>query len=146
MKFRVTSAVWEESGARIRRITTAAEDNLNSSLANRDFGSDLDQFTIVIVSFSDHPQENERWAKAHRKLATAKHPVTGDEIRYLSIAIPITPNCITGASDEELNRLVMRNVADQIGVRPPRLPKGLNYQALSTAVTMVIGLNKTRTM
>jgi len=49
----------------------------------------LDQLSIVIVSVSDDSQENEQWAKGHRKLATARHPVTGMEIRYLSVAVPI---------------------------------------------------------
>lgn len=65
--------------------------------------------------------------------------MTGKEIRYLSVAVPIAPTDIYASDDEELNRVVIKNIAAQLAARPPRLPKGLNYSALSNEVAALLG-------
>jgi hypothetical protein len=134
MRFRVTSVAGSEEGRRLGDITVAMEDRLAAVLGLLDFGSSIDQFTIVVVSVYDDPMENEEWCKAHRKLATIKNPITQTPMRLLSIAVPISPAEICTAEPDTLPKLVTNAVRRELAVRPKRLPKGLDFAQLSDAV------------
>ena len=98
----------------------------------------IDQFTMVLVSVYDDPNANEKWCQGHRKLASAKHPFTGESTRYLSVAVPVAPAEVVAATPSELQRLVAAAIERALAARPSRLPKGLDYAALRTAVGSVL--------
>lgn len=138
MRFRVTSVAGSEEGARLNEVTVKMEDQLNAELSALEFGSSIDQFTLVVVSVYDEPEQNEVWCKAHRKIATAKNPFTGEAVRYLSVAVPLPPKEVLAAAGASLNERVTASVQKVLATRPSRLPSGLNFKRLSTAVTSAL--------
>jgi hypothetical protein len=134
MRFRVTSVAGSDEGARLNAATVKLEDQLNAELGAQQFGSNLSQLTLVVVAVYDEPEQNEHWCKAHRKLATAKHPMTGEAMRYLSIAVPLVPKLVMAASDTTLEGLVARAAVRAVAIRPDRVPAGLDFTRLSRTV------------
>jgi len=139
MRFRVTSAAGSQEGAWLSDVTVNLEDQLNSELGTLEFGSGIGQFTMVVVSVYDEPEPNEEWCRAHRKLATAKNPLTGEVVRYLSVAVPVAPSAVLAAKDAALlTALVAASAVTVLAERPARLPAGLDFARLSAAVTSAL--------
>lgn len=138
MRFRVTSVAGSEEGARLNEITVRMEEELNAELGVQEFGSSIDQFTLVVISVYDEPEENEVWCKAHRKIAMTTNPFTGETVRYLSVAVPLPPKTILASEGISLCEQVTASVQRVLATRPGRLPAGLDFKRLSAAVTSVL--------
>ena len=134
MRIRVTSVAGTDEGAHLNEITVKLEDQLNADLGAQEFGSNIGQLTLVVVAVYDEPNLNERWCKAHRRLATAKHPTAGEATRYLSVAVPIAPSEVLASNGVALKQLVARAAANVIAIRPLRVPAGLDFTRLSRGV------------
>jgi hypothetical protein len=134
MRFRVTSVAGSDEGARLNEATVKLEDQRNAELGAQEFGSNISQLTLVVVAVYDEPEQNEHWCKAHRKLATAKHPITGEATRYLSIAVPLVPKQVMAANGTALEGLVARAAARAVATRPNRVPASLDFTRLSRTV------------
>jgi hypothetical protein len=134
MRFRVTSVAGSEESACLNVVTVKLEDQLNAELGPLAFGSNIGQFTLVVVAVYNEPEQNEEWCKGHRKLATAKNPFTREAVRYLSVAVPLAPRKVMAAKGAALERLVASAAARVLAKRPSRLPAGLDFSLLSRSI------------
>lgn len=125
-------------GTRLVRVTVPFEDQLNTALGGVDFGSRIDMFAIVIVSVDDDADENERFAKGQRRLATARTPFTGEPVHYLSVAVTISPLSLAQHDDLALPGYIASQIAAVLAVRPGRIPRGLDYPRLSISVSAAL--------
>lgn len=134
MRFRVTSVTDEKVSAVLRDITVRLEDTLNNLLSDGDFGEVIDQLTLVVVSVDDNEVENSKFIKGHHRSGSYKDFVTAQTKRYLSIGIPIPPSQLINVDEQKGLRTVSKLLCSQLAVRPPRLPRGLDFPRLSSAV------------
>ncbi|MCP5209284.1 MAG: hypothetical protein H7A01_19000 [Hahellaceae bacterium] len=110
----------------------------NGMLANGEFGNELDQFTMVVISVDNDQTENERWLKPHNKLSTFKNPVTQQKVKSLSVAVCMPPKHIECLSFEELVSFFSEEFIKRLEIKPNRLPKGLDYLRLTKAIKLVL--------
>lgn len=134
MRFRVTSVTDEEVSTLLRDVTVRLEDILNSLLGDGDFGDAIDQLTLVVVSVDDDEVENSKWLKAHNRLGSYKDFVTSEPKKYLSLGVSIAPSQLLKLEEQQGLSLVSKEFTYKLGVRPARLPRGLDFQRLSSAV------------
>lgn len=138
MKFRVTSIAGPENGPLIRDATVRLQDWLNATLEDGEFGLGLEKFTFIVVSVFDEPEENERWAKAHRKLGSFTHQATGERVRDLCAAAAIPPQLFGSQQLVENLEIICRAMRAEITQRPKRLPKGFEYERFAAAVNAAL--------
>lgn len=134
MRFRVTSVTDEEVAPLLRDVTVRLEDTLNNLLGDGDFGDSIDQLTLVVVSVDDDEAENSKWLKAHNRLGSYKDFVTSEPRKYLSIGVPVAPSQLLELGKQQGLSLVSKAFASKLAVRPARLPRGLDFPRLSSAV------------
>jgi len=138
MRFRVTSITGPEEGTRVNALTVALEDALNDQLSQRDFGSNIDQVSIVIVSAFDEILENERWAAPYCKLSHVTNEFNAERVRILSFGVSVNREAVLGLNGHELSQHINAAILRVISVRPKRVAAGLDYPALSSAVEQVV--------
>jgi hypothetical protein len=138
MKYRVSSITGTEEGAIVAAVIVAIEDALNATLIRRDFGSDLDQVTIIVVTAFDETVANERWAKGCRKLGYVTSELTGERIRHLSFGIPLERQTVLRLRERELQAHIATAIAQSLEERPKRIAAGLDYPALSASMLQVL--------
>jgi hypothetical protein len=138
MKYRVSSVTGTEEGALVAAVTVAIEDALNATLVRRDFGSDLDQVTIIVVTAFDEALANERWAKGCRKLGYVTSELTGKLIRHLSFGTPLERATVLRLRGRELQAHIANAIALSVEERPKHIATGLDYRALSTSMREVL--------
>ena len=141
MKFRVTSIVGDEEGNDIVAITGALEDALNMELSKKNYGSNLDQLTILLVTANDDIEDNKKWAANQCRLAHLSNAFTGERIRYLSIGVPVDRAIVLGSSKQRLRTYVVQTISEALSVRPKRLAAGLDYESLSAAMRITLATN-----
>jgi hypothetical protein len=138
MKFRVTSVADGSCGSKINEVTVKLEDWLNAAISDRDFGSTLDQFMIVVVAVDDDPTENSRFDAPWNKLFTTQHPFNGQKVRSLSISVPVQPSYAAGAPFVELLNHVSSATQRRLLQRPKRVPSGFNFAKASGAISAAL--------
>jgi hypothetical protein len=134
MKFCVTSVACEETADILRKLTAELELVLTENLRRDSFDDGIDQLTLVVVSVDDDSDENAAWATPHRKLGSFRHMLTGQRIRFLSLAAEISPRALSELAVEERLGYVAVALSSQFGARPKRLPRGFGFLRLATAV------------
>jgi len=138
MLFRVTSVACEDVAAPLRETGSRLEGWLAATLADGDFGTGIDQFSIMIVSVSDDQSEDARWLSDGNKLGSFKTWPEGSRQRYLSVAVWVEPSKIAAAPLETQLSLVCAAIVDRLATRPARLPKGLDFVRLAKAVCVAL--------
>jgi len=138
MKFVVTSVASDETAALLRDQTASVDALLNSVLGKWEFGDGIDQLSLVIVSVDDDPKENGKWVAPHNKLGSLSHPISGERIRFLSLAAPIPPSKLLSSTPSAGTALVREALLVTLASRPERLPRGYKFQDLATAVVSVL--------
>ncbi|MGI4877405.1 MAG: hypothetical protein ACRYG4_07955, partial [Janthinobacterium lividum] len=91
---------------------------LVATLGDGDFGTGIDQFSIVIVSVSDDPSEDTRWLSDGNKLGAFKAWPEGRRQRYLSVAVWVEPSKLAAAPLEMQLSLVCAAIIDRLATRP----------------------------
>jgi len=134
MKFRVTAVLWEDCYDSINAACHRLEDWLTASLADGDFGEQLDQICFVVVATEEDPDQNQARASAFDKLVRYKDPYDGGQVRHLSFGISIPYNIAITLSPEQATKLVAEHIRQKVSTRPRRLPKGFDLNKLSGAV------------
>jgi len=137
MRFRVTSITGSEEGALVGGVTVALEDSLNEQLSQRDFGSNLDQVSIVVVSAFDEILQNERWAASRCRLGHLTNQFTAERIRSLSFGVPVKREVVLCLHADKLSSYIRAEIVRVVSVRPRRVAAGLDYPALSSAIEEV---------
>lgn len=140
MRFRVTSVACSEAGTALNDVTVRVEDWLNASLGDGDFGMEVDQITVVAISVDDDPSENSRWEKAHNKTGRFKHPITGERVSHISVAVAIPPAKVLACEPTELLLLFCVAATNRLSVRPVRVPKGFDYARCSSAISKALAV------
>jgi hypothetical protein len=140
MRFRVTSVASSETGALLRDVTVRVEDWLNASLGDGNFGIGVDQFTIVAISVDDDPNENSRWTKAHDKTGRFKHPITGESVSHISVAVTMPPAKVIASAPIDLLALFCNSSIHRLETRPARVPQGFDYERCSTAISKALAV------
>ncbi|CAN5136459.1 hypothetical protein BH11PSE11_BH11PSE11_05160 [soil metagenome] len=134
MKFRVTSITGSEEGRDVSAVVVGFEDVLNMALSSKDYGSNLDQLTIVVVTAFNEFEENERWADSQDKLAHVKNEFSGERILYLSFGVSIRRETVLNSSKRQIQEHLSQAICSKLTRRPRRVPAGLDYEALSCAI------------
>jgi hypothetical protein len=138
MKYRISSVTGTEEGAIMAAVTVAIEDALNATLVSRDFGSDLDQVTIIVITAFDETVANKKWAEGCRKLGHVTSEFTGERIRHLSFGTPLERETVLNLRGRELQAYVANAIAQSVEERPKRVAAGLDYPALSASMRQVL--------
>lgn len=119
-------------------VTTRLEDWLNASLSDGEFGGDLEQFTVFVVSAFDEAGENERWAAARDKLGSHKSPITGQSVKTLSVGLSIPPAELGAVDLQKGLNIVALALREKLRSRPKRVPKGFEYERCASAISAAL--------
>jgi len=134
MKFRVTAVLWEDCYESINAACLRLENWFTASLADGDFGDQIDQICFVVVATEEDPGQNQARASAFDKLGRYKDLYDGGLVRHLSFGLSIPYNIAVALSPEQATKLVAEHILQKVSTRPKRLPKGFDFNKLTGAV------------
>lgn len=106
-------------------------------MSDVEFGGELDQITVFVVSAFGELSENERWAAARDKLSF-KAPLTGQSCKVLSIGVPIPPAHFCATDVEKGLKIVALALRERLRSRPKRVPKGFEYERCASAISAAL--------
>ncbi len=121
-------------------VTVRVEDWLNASLGDGDFGGKVDQITIIVIAVDDDASENSLWEKANNKVGRFKNPFTGERVSHISAAIAISPAKVLACEPTELLSVFCVSATNRLSVRPPRIPKGFDYERFHIAISKALAV------
>lgn len=134
MRFRVTSITYEDEARLILAPLCKIEDWLNAALADGNFGDGLDSLMIVVTSYYiDEAGEISKLPKPSR-LSKYRHPITGTEQRCLALHVSVEDKALLRVAPENMVSYLSRLIAETLPERPLRIPKGLDYSRLRSAI------------
>lgn len=138
MRFRVTSITYEDEARHVIAPLCKIEDWLNAALADGNFGEGLDSLMIVVISYYiDEAGEINNLPKSSR-LSKYRNPITGDEQRCLALHISVEDKALLRVEPENMVSYLSQLIVEKLPERPLRIPKGLDYSRLRTAVQKCI--------
>jgi hypothetical protein len=112
MDVRFTSVVGEGVAEQVRDVTSTLQDELKGRLSDG-YGSQID-LLCVVVSVSDDPDENARFARPHAKLGHYK-PWPGEEKRRLwSNALTFPHSAFGKLSSDQMRRSIIEGLAESL--------------------------------
>ena len=129
MRFRVTSISDEGLGTKLSEALCALEDWLNSSLGDREFGGSLSHLMIVLFATASLPRE-----PAVSRTSSFVNPATGLRESMLALHVSADPIVVMETPREALVGTVSNLLIEQLPSKPLRVPKGLEYSRLRSAI------------
>ena len=132
MKMTFTGVTSSEVSDLISNVAVAFENKLKPIFVNTTYGGGVDNFVVVIVSVSSNISENEKFCKSHNRVGTDSHPVTGEKIRYVSVALPFDPELIESRTGDQVREdvcVALKNRLNNIGLK--RIPKEFDFLKFS---------------
>ena len=106
----------------VRSVTTDMEKTLNSVFQDLSFAG-ITQLTIVIIAASAEEDENERIRKGYNKVGTFRHPFTGEEIRAIGLAIPLSSVSLPRMDSQELRYILCSALLEKLAKPNLRIPR-----------------------
>lgn len=110
------------------------EDWLNAAMADGDFGSGLDSLMIVLISYYIDEQGQINQVPKPSRFSRYKDPITGIEQRCLALHVSVEDKALLAVRQEKMVGYLSQLIAEKLPERPLRLPKGLDYGRLKTAI------------
>lgn len=126
MKLRVTSVAWGDVRDEISKATVFMQNSLNEHFVDRNYGANIDTFAIAVIAVGES-DENARFSKKHNKSGSDKHPVSGELVKYISIAIEFHPDEIKGINSRELVDLFIVEINNKLEAPSLKVPKGFDW-------------------
>lgn len=115
------------------------EDWLNAAMSDGEFGGGLDSLMIVVISYYiDEAGEISKLPKPSR-LSKFKNPMTGEEQRCLALHVSMEDKAILRVKPEDMVNYLSQMIVEKLPERPLRIPKGLDYSRLRTAMQKCVG-------
>ncbi|MTW10503.1 hypothetical protein GM658_07785 [Pseudoduganella eburnea] len=134
MRFQVTSITFEDEAKMILAPLCRIEDWLNAAMADGDFGPGLDSLMIVVISYYIDEQGQISKVSKPSRFSSYKDPITGNEQRCLALHVSVEDKALLAVGQEKMVGYLSRLIAEKLPERPLRLPKGLDYARLRTAI------------
>ena len=134
----MTSVAAAESGSSVSDATVKIEDWLNASIGDGDFGEEIAQFTLVVISVYDDAEKNGRWVQTHEKLGVFKDFATGKRIPFLSVAVSVLPATVQSLLPRDLLSHICHSATERLTVRPKRLPRNFDFQNFARCVSTAL--------
>lgn len=129
MKIVTTSIASEEAGALLNDHLVFLAKALNQFLGSQVYG-DISQLTVIIVAVDSAVAENGRFCKGRDKVGRFKHPVSGEQVKYISFALPFDPVDIESAPPGNLRQMVIDALIARLRNPALKIPKAFKYDAL----------------
>lgn len=136
---RVTSVTSSEVGELICNVTVALENELKPIFANDSYGGGVDQFVVVVVAVDSDTSVNEKFCKSHNRAGTDRHPITGEKVKYISVALPFDPQIIELMTEDQVRLAVCASLTsrlDNLGLK--RMPKEFDYTKFATDLRVAL--------
>ncbi|HYE71117.1 MAG TPA: hypothetical protein VD932_06310 [Aquabacterium sp.] len=126
----MTSIVSPEVRSLISEVTTRLEDRLGPILGPVDYGGGVDQFVVFFVSVDSDPLENERYCVANNRAGRYKDLQTGKSVRFVGIAIPVSPETVSRTPQGELPKLLETLLLAELESPAYAMPQKFNRERL----------------
>ena len=123
MKIRFKAIIAKEVGAMVRNVTTLMENFLEPVFSEDFFGESIDQFIVTIVCIDNNGTLNEQYAKPHNKVGRFKHIGTGEQVKYVSVALAFSFDAVSEINDSQFKELLCTSLLDRIKNIDLKLPK-----------------------
>jgi hypothetical protein len=134
MRFRVTSITYEDEASLILAPLCKIEDWLNAAMADGDFGAGVDSLMIVVISYYINEDGEISKLPKPSRLSKYRHPLTGDEQSCLALHVSVEDKALLRVAPENMVSYLSQLIVEKLPERPLRIPKGLNYSRLRTAL------------
>jgi hypothetical protein len=129
MHLTITSNSSEEAFRPLAIFANSLERVINPLIANESYGP-IERLILVVVAVEDDEEENLALCAPHNKSGSYKHPITGERVKYLSIAVPVCPKEIVEAFESDLRKLLIERIIVAIEAPTVKIPKGFDYNDL----------------
>lgn len=137
MKIRFTSVALSSIGSILSKVTVPLEKRINTVFSELSYGADIGLFTAVVIA-SGSAEQNEKFCKTHNKSGTDKHPMTNEEINFLSFALPFEVNEFEGKSESDICELFCNALEKRLDNPNIRMLKGFDYEQFSSDMKIAI--------
>jgi hypothetical protein len=130
MHLTVTSDSSEEAFKPLALFSNALERAANPLIVEESYGA-VGRLMLVIVAVEEDAQENLACCKTHNKTGTYKHPITGERVRYFSLAVPFNPKEIVEKDESELRMRLIEKILEVMENPVVKIPKDFAYEELA---------------
>ncbi|WP_426168742.1 hypothetical protein ACN9MY_06610 [Pseudoduganella sp. R-31] len=89
---------------------------------------------IVLISYYVDEQGQINQVPKPSRLSRYKDPITGNEQRCLALHVSVEDKALLAVGQEKMVGYLSQLIAEKLPERPLRLPKGLDYGRLKTAI------------
>jgi hypothetical protein len=127
MDVRITSVAWEDAAAHVAAATDPIERSLREGLSG-EYGSELD-LLLVVVSVSDDPAENQKFARTHTKLGTYKRWPSVEKRQLWSLALEFPRTEFEAQTVDQMRAAIAAGFARAITSPARKPPKSFDYPA-----------------
>lgn len=140
MRLRITSITTPNVAERIRNVTVSLEDFLRPILMPKDYGGEIDQFCVIFLAFEvdSSSGETQAYYLGHNRSGKYKDFITGEVIRHVTIAIPVSIEQVLSASRDELRGVLEDLLMKELASPSYKLPKKFERERLLSDLTEVL--------
>jgi hypothetical protein len=136
MDVRITSVTWEAAGPLVAAATEPIEGALRANL-NSHYGLEVD-LLLVVISVSDDPLEQEKFAKTHTRLGSYERWPSTDKRRLWSLPLEFPRAAFEAMSLEQMRSSVASAIRHVIDSPPRKPPKSFDLEKFQTDVTSAL--------
>lgn len=137
MRIRITSITTPNVAEKIRNITVYLEDFLRPILAPKDYGGEVDQFCVIFLAFEVDPssEETQAYYRGHNRSGRYKDFITGEVVRHVTIAIPVSIEQVLSTSRDELRGVLEDLLMKELASPSYKFPKKFERERLFSDLT-----------
>jgi hypothetical protein len=130
MKITANSVTNEEMTELYREPMLALEGRLQAVLGDNNYGGNVDSLAFMAISVFMDNVENEKFVSNFNKVGYFKSPLTGERMKYLSVAFAISPEDVPSKSGIELAQMFLAHLIAALRNGEFKIPKGFDVERL----------------
>lgn len=112
----------------MRNITVKLEDCLCGLFEGIEFGSNINQLTIAVVSLSSEDDENIKISDGYSKIGRLRNPITGESVRFIGFGVPVNSKSATVMSSDQIIKFILDTIFEKASDPDIRIPKDFDYK------------------